>query len=202
MNGPAIVEIPSFFRNKAVKRLIFNKQGLKIEKLNSFDPAVFIAAENIVAFRFGAPAVRGYAFAIGRRYFIEVKDSGDNIHKIQFKSYYGVRRETYTKVWSEIITQLWNYYFSEICSKKFQLYKKLQVFDFAGVSFLFDGIRWDTKNKLLWNEIALSNYKTYFTVHHVQNSKQHKSFNFDNHWNAVVLQYLLKKITGENKEAH
>lgn len=202
MDDTNIVEIPSLFQNRTAKRLTFSNEGLKIEKLNSFEPAVFITAENIAAFRFGAPALRGYAFTIGRRYFIELKDSDNNVYKIRFTSYYGIRREVYIKAWSDIISQLWNYYFRAICGRQYQLYKKLQVFDFAGVSFLFDGITLDPKNKLLWDEIALSNYKTYFTVHHINTPKQHRSFNFYNYWNALVLRYLLEKITTEIKGKH
>ncbi|MDO3640957.1 hypothetical protein [Mucilaginibacter sp. L3T2-6] len=201
MDDQIIVEIPSFIQGKAAKRLTFTNKGLKIEKLNSFDPEVFIAAEKIAAFRFGVSAMRGYAFIIGRRHFIELKDLDGNVYKIQFTSYYGIRRDVYTKVWSEIITQLWNYYFRGICSGQFQLYKKLQVFDFAGIEFLYDGVRWDKKNKLLWHELALSRYRTYFTIHHHENPKQYKSFSFASDWNALLLQELLMQIITLIKDA-
>jgi len=55
------------------------------------------------------------------------------------------------------------------------------------------------KNKLLWKEIALSNYRTYFMIYHIDNLKQTKSCSYANDWNAFVLNCLLKKIVAEHK---
>jgi hypothetical protein len=199
MNASNVVEIPSLLQSKTVKRLAFTKEGITIEKPLSFDPSVFIPTENVNAFRYGVKFTRGHSFVIGRQYFIETKDAQNKIFKIKLKSYYGIRREAYRKAWVEIINQLWGNYFSKMLDEHFELYNTQQVFEFAGIRFLFDGISWDTKNKLLWEEIALSNYKTYFMIHHVQNPKQHKGFNFSNDWNALVLQYLLKQIIERHK---
>lgn len=199
MNTSNIVEIPSLLQNKTVKKLSFTNEGVTIEKPLSFDPSVFIPAENINAFRYGVKFTRGYRFVIGRRYFIEIKDLQNNILNVKLKSYYGIRREAYAKAWSETINQLWGNYFGKILEGQLELYNTNQAFEFAGIRFLYDGISWDTKNKLLWQEIALSNYQTYFMIHHAQNPKQHKGFNFANDWNALILQYLLKHIIEKHK---
>jgi hypothetical protein len=69
----------------------------------------------------------------------------------------------------------------------------------AEIKFDADGISWDKKNKFLWNEIAIKNYRTYFMIHHINNPMQHKSCSFSNDWNAFILQCLLKKIINQQK---
>ncbi len=199
MNVSNVVEIPLLFQNKTSKKLTFNNEGIKVEKLLSFDPSVFIPSENISAFRFGIMWVRGYKFVFGRHYIIETKDFKNNIFKIKLKSYYGIRRVTYQKIWSEIFNQLWENYFSNMLNYYFDLYNIGQIFELAGVRFLSDGISWEKSNKLLWKDIALSNYITYFMIHHVENLKEHKSCSFANDWNAFILQCLLKRIIDQNK---
>jgi len=200
MASSSIIEIPSLFQNKTAKRLNFSHEGIKIEMPLSFDPEIFLDSADIIAFRYGVTWMRGYRFVIGRQYWIETKSRQHGVTKIKLKSIYGIKREVYGKIWSEIINQLWTYYFAPVLAEQIESYNKLEVFEFAGIKFLYEGISWDTKNKLLWDEIALSNYKTYFMVHHVQNPKQHKSFTFAIDWNALVLQYLLKHVVKACKQ--
>ncbi len=169
-----------------------------MEKLLSFDPPVFIPHEDICAFRYGVTWTRGYKFIFGRQYFIEIKDSKNKIFKIKLKSFYGIKKETYQKKWSEIFNQLWRNYFSNIFNHYTELYNTHQIFELAGIKFLFEGIRWDNKNRLLWEEIALSNYKTYFMIHHIENPNQNKSRTFSTDWNGYILQCLLKKIVNQH----
>lgn len=194
MNASNVVEIPSLFQNKTFKKLTFTNEGLKIEKPLSFEPPVFIPSENISAFRYGVVWIKGYAFTIGRQYVIETRDFQNNIFKIKLKSYYGIKRKVYFELWDKILEQLWENYFSNMMNYYTDLYNIRQIFELAGVQFLTDGISWDKKNKLLWKEIALKNYKTYFMIHHAENLKVHKSCNFANDWNAFILQGLLKDI--------
>jgi len=199
MDASNVVEIPSFFQNKTSKKFTFTKEGIKIEKLMSFDPSVLLPSENICAFRYGVSLTRGYVFVIGRQYFIEIKDLQNKIFKIKLKSLYGIKRETYYKKWSDIFNQLWRNYFSDVLNYYTELYNIHQIFELAGVKFLSEGISWDNKNKLLWEEIALSNYRTYFMIHHIQNPNQNKSISFSTDWNAFILQSLLKRIISWHK---
>ena len=49
-------------------------------------------------------------------------------------------------------------------------------------------------SKLSWNEIAVSSYQTHFVIHHAEDLTLSKCCVFSIHWNAVVLQTLLKEI--------
>ena len=197
MNEPVnIIEIPGLLYNNTSKKIIFAKEGFSIEKPGGFLPATFIPAENIAGFRFGVNWISGYVFTIGRQYIIQVLDTQNNVSSIKFNSIYKLRRDTYYQLWSDTINQLWVNYFVNNLNYYYDLYSIKQEFDLGEVKFLPLGISWQGGN-LFWDEIALSNYKTYFMIHHKRDLKKKKSCNFKNDWNALILQSLLKKIIQE-----
>jgi hypothetical protein len=196
-NEPNIVSIPVLIRNKIYKKLIFEKKGLTVEKTLSFDPPVFIPAENICSFRYGVNWLRGYKFVFGRQYIIQIQDADKKVISIKLNSYYQIRRKAYYKIWSDIFNQLWQNYFINTFNYYYELYKVKQAFDLANVKFHPFGVSWDDRS-LFWNEIKLSNYKTYFMIHHRDDLKKTKSVNFKNDWDAFILQRVLKKIIEEH----
>jgi hypothetical protein len=192
-----IVNIPSFFGSKIAKKLTFTDQGIKIETAG---PTIIIPAENINAFRYRISWTRGYKFVFGRQYIIETRDFNNKIFEIKLNSIYGIKRKAYYEAWSQIYQLLWKYFFDSTLNYYSELYKINQVFEVAGVNFDTDGISWDKKNKLLWNEIAISNYRTYFMIYNKNNIKQTKSCSFANDWNASILQVIIKGIVNQQKQ--
>ncbi len=196
MDVSNIVEIPAFLQNKIAKRITFDTEGITVE---SAGPKVFIPSENINAFRYRIVWTRGYRYVFGRQYLIETKDFNNKVFQIKLNSIYGIRRKAYYEAWSAIFNQLWVHYFSNMLNYYIDLYNIQQIFELADVKFTADGISWDKKNKLLWKEIAIKNYRTYFMIHHTNNPYQNKSCSFANDWNAYILQRLLKSIVEHNK---
>lgn len=201
MNDPAnIIEIPGLVQDKTMRRIVFADEGLTIERAMSLRQKVFIPSEDIAAFRFGSHDFYGYKFRFGRQYFVETRDFQNKIFRIKLNSYYGIRRKTYYKIWAELLQRLWDSYLVTQLSYYTELYNIRQMFDLAGVTFHDDGISWDGKNKLRWNEIAVKSYRTYFLIHHIEDPKRYKCCVFSIEWNAVVLQSLLKDIIKERKK--
>ena len=198
-NKTISIEIPAFFSKKISRILVFDEQGLSIEKPLSFDPVFTIDADKIVAFRYGINRIRGYKFYFGRQYIVELLDERGQIFPIKLSSIYGIRRNIYYSKWSDIVAALWHFYFSQLFEKRFEQYRCKERFDFAGIEFHPFGIKFD-EYSLFWNEIGLSNYRSYFVVHHREDLKKRKSFNFKNDWNAFVLQVLLKEIKKEQEQ--
>lgn len=194
METPDAIEIPFLLQNKTIKKITIDINGVLIEKARSFDLPVFIPAEKIGALRYGVNWIKGYRFIVGRHYFIEIKDIEDKIFKIKLKSYYGLKREAYFELWNEIMNRLWQNYFLGMLNSYIALYEAKQPFELTGVRFLFEGISWDKNKVILWKDIGLSNYATYFMIHHKENPKEHTSRDFAKDWNALVLQRLLKEI--------
>lgn len=191
-----LIEIPSFFQNRITKKVIFTRDGLTIEKTRSFEPPVYIEAENILSFRYGVKWISGYQFTIGRQYIVELLDIQQQVTSIKLTSVYRIKRKTYAKIWSDIINQLWDNYFINKLNYYTDLYTKKEEFALCGVHFHPFGISWED-GSMFWNEIALSNYKTYFTIHKRDDLKKTKHYSFKNDWNALLLQLFLKHIIKE-----
>lgn len=199
MDNETVIEIPAFFSDNIAKKIIFSSMGITVETAGS---PVFIPAENINAFRYRTVLNRGYMFVFGRQYVIETKDFNNKIFQIKMTTIYGRRRKAYYEAWSAIFNQLWLHYFSNMLNYYIDLYNIQQVFELADIHFLTDGISWDKKNKLLWKEIAIKNYRSYFMIHHINNPMQHKSCSFSNDWNAFILQCLIKTIVNQQKRIY
>jgi len=193
---PVVIEIPGLLRNKTVKKLTLSPSGLTIEKPLSFDAATFIPAESMLAFKYGLKGISGYAFNIGRRYLIDIRDNKGKTFTIGMTSLYSIRKKLYGDLWLEIVRKLWDYYFDANARQFYQLYANKERFDLAGLEFHPFGIKIGEKG-LFWNEIGLSNYKSYFMVHHRENLAIKKAFHFKDDWNALLLQTILKAIVSE-----
>ncbi|WP_439696468.1 hypothetical protein ACFGVS_27970 [Mucilaginibacter sp. AW1-7] len=197
MNAANTIEIPGLITQKITQKLVFNTDGITIQKASPLASSAFLPAANIAAFRYGVSWIRGYRFVFGRQYFVEVQADDRKISRIKLGSYYGIRKEVYGTLWNDIIQQLWQNYFVNLFNYYHDLYKIHQTFELCGISFHFAGICWDQQDILPWHTIAISSYSTYFMIYNCQNKKQCKSKNFANDWNAVILQVLLKEIVKE-----
>jgi len=198
MNIESTIEVPGLLSENLSKKLVFETDGLTIHKFGIFNASIFLPAQNLSAFRYGVNWTRGYRFIIGRQFFIEVQTDEKKINRIKLSSYYGIRKDLYAHLWSDIIQQLWQSYFVNIYNYYYDLYKIHQHFELCGIEFHADGITWDSRNTLAWHEIAINSYHTYFMISNHFNKKQCKSRSFANDWNAVILQVLLKAIVKEH----
>ena len=189
-----IIEIPALIPNKIVKRIVFAESGLSIERPFRLDAGLFIPCEDISSFRFGTKDMHFFNMPFCRRYFIEVRDYQNKIYRIKLNSYYGRKRETYYKIWAEALENFWNFYMRSQLDFYMELFNLQQTFEISGVTFYPDGISWEDGEKLNWSEVAVSSYQTHFVVHHREDLSRTKCCIFSIHWNAVVLQTLLKDI--------
>ncbi len=197
---PYIIEIPELLSNRIARRLIFEIDGLSIEKPLGFSTPQFIPFEDIVSLRSGIKWINGYWFTFGRQFIIELKHQDGTKTSIKLNSYYGIRRQIYDEVWSNIIDHLYSYYFASQLDLYIELHKLNQMFTLAGIRFHPNGISWDKNNIMPWKQIALSNYRTYFVIHRKDDVKQNKSFNFLKDWDAYFLQAMLKYVVEEHEK--
>ncbi len=189
-----IVDIPSSISKRIKRRVVFSDSGINIERPISLDPDVFISSESISSFRFGIESMHFFGLTFCRQYFIEIKDDHNKIFRIRLNSYYGINREQFFKLWADLLDHFWNMYMINQLNFYKELYDIQQTFELSGVTFYADGIGWEEDVKLKWNEIAIRSYQTHFVIHQVDDLSKSKCCVFSIHWNAVVLQSLLKEI--------
>ncbi|MBW4889493.1 hypothetical protein KXQ82_07195 [Mucilaginibacter sp. HMF5004] len=187
-----IVEIPSLFSNQISRRLVFDTEGMTIEKPFGFDAIAYIAAEDFASVRMGIKRPRLLRFINGKQYVIEIKLYDESIIKIKLNSICNLRVQNYEDAWADMIRHLYTCYFSSQLNLYMELFHLKQSFTIGGVDFYYNGICWDKQNIIQWNEVALSNYQSYFVVHHRQDVSLNRIFNFLNVWNAHILQAMIK----------
>jgi hypothetical protein len=198
MHETFAVEIPKLLRNELHSKILISDDGFTIESPKNESP-VFIHANDLIAFRYGIKAIKGYMFIIGRHYFIEVKTAKGRNIVIKFNRYYWFRKRVYLNAWVDIVNKLWDYHFVNHYLNHYDRYKNNESFELCGMNFQKDSIGWDNKYTLPYVEIGLSNYVNYFMVYNKQNKSQQKSYNYKHDWNALVLQSVLKTILKEHQ---
>jgi len=140
-----IVELPKLLLDKTSRRFFFNEKGLMIEDCKRPGRVVDIPIHAIQSFRFGVKWIRGLQFIVGRHFFIELKDSDNQVIAIKFSSYYGFRKKAYTEIYQNLINTVWDHYFTYQLNYYVELYNNHEAFSLNHINFTADGISWDGK---------------------------------------------------------
>jgi len=201
MDDTNIIEIPEFFGYKIKTRYIIDADGIIVHSASNSKRDLFIAATSINAFRLGVKFARGYRFYIGRKYWMEIRYEEDKILKISLSSYYGIKAKTYDEAWRSIFNLIWHHYAPEVLNKYINAFNEKKEFEMAGFNFETDGLRLNKDTKLLWKELSMSKYRSYFMIYQKGNPKIHRSCTFAIDWNAYVAQDLFEKIINENTKS-
>lgn len=196
--GRSAIDIPGFWGR--ARRLHFQSEGFTIERLKSLDTAVFLAADDIAAFRFETRWLKRYKVTIGRQYSVDIQRFCGSVISLKIKSIYGIKKDQYERIWNDILQLLWHHYFINLLNYYRELKNMGQYFELAGVQFHSYGIAWENQVSMFWHEIAMASYNTYFMIYRTGYNKHRKSCAYATDWNAVVLQTLLQEIIEEEKE--
>jgi len=200
MEDSNVIEIPEFFGNKIKTLYIINKDGITVKNANTDKVSLFIKAKSINAFRYGVKFARGYAFYIGRKYWIEIKYNEDEILKIALNSYYRLKRKVYESAWRNITQMVWTCYFVDFLKQHIVDFNEKQEFEIAGFAINTDGVTIAPGKNLKWSDVAVSYYRTYFMVYKRDDPKIHKSGTFANDWNAFMAQEFFRRLLASYKE--
>lgn len=171
---------------------MFATEGMTIEKPFGFDAIEHIHAEDLLSVRMGVRRPRLLRFINCKQFVIELKLYNESIIKIKLNSIFNLRAQNYDELWTDMVKHLYNHYFSSQLELYIELFQLKQSFSIAGAEFYANGLRWDRQALISWSEISLSNYSTYFVVHHRHNVHLSRSFDFLETWNAHILQAMIK----------
>lgn len=185
------------------RSVIFLDEGLKVlgaagrDMVNSkFD------SSKIVAFRCGIKWIRGFEFTIGREYQIFLQDVNGNTMKINFRSLYGYNRKQLTKLYSQILDQLWNLYFSGILDNSLQRIRLGETVEICGAEISREQVTFKTTNFLKsgfasipWQELDSKDYATYYALYSKTNPADiNRGFYYLDDWNAHLLRYVVEEL--------
>jgi len=151
--------------------------------------------EEIGAFRFGVEWIRGYSFAIGRIYCIDVRNNQNKIIKLRLKSIYGIRRKQLTDKYINIVNALYENIFNDISRQYLALFDNQVDFELEGMQFSQRGVILNTKSDLVdWEQIGTGKHKTYFTIYPKADPSAYRAFEYLHHWNAGIVYSVLHQI--------
>ncbi|MES2546045.1 MAG: hypothetical protein V4548_14265 [Bacteroidota bacterium] len=184
------------------RRLIFNERFLKFENKDLLNNQFTkFQKDQITDYSFGVKWMR-YYFVFGREYIITIKNAQNQIIKINFKTYFGRKKKEYNKLYSEIITGLWECYFEQLASNFIKKNEAGEEFEIGEVLFTEEGIIIKTNSSIRqkkafipWEKIRTRNYATYFAIYAVDDAAStNRGYSYLNDWNTDVLYSVIRTI--------
>jgi hypothetical protein len=137
----------------------------------------------------------------GREYFFILRNSSNQTLKINYRSFFGIKKKAGNELYDTIGDALWTYYFSHIANGYLKKYDEGEEFKIGNVTFSVNGI---TLNKdtvfkknifIAWDNIRTKSYHSYFAIYaHDDASSTNKGYNYKDEWNTNVLYSTLRTI--------
>lgn len=201
MTSQSIV-IPSLLSKKVAQRLHFTTEGLVIDKAGTPNQ-VTIRWSDIDGVKMKANLIKGLYFNVGNQYAIHLKTDDQRIHVIEMNSVYGIRKRLYEQLWSDAFRLLYDFHFSHLLGYYMELHAIGQIFSLDGVQIYTDGVSWDKRPKIPWDELEVTSYSRYFVLRNRFGIQYRKFLYYGSDWNACLLLDLLKQlISVHNGDVH
>lgn len=177
------------------RELIIHPEFIRFETGKKHNPYIKIDKASVKEYRFGLRWISGYQFIVGREYQIFIKDNTDQVLKIHFKSFYGIRKIYSHKLNSAILGNLWKYYFQDIANNLVEQFWNDIEFTLLGVTFTNQSLKIKKaglfKEEVLeipWSKVCTKDYRTYFVIYSDDDpAKENKSFSYMDDWNTDIL---------------
>lgn len=181
------------------RQLIINRDFVEFDNKNRIaETSTKFTAEEIDSFRFGVKWIKGYQFAIGRIYCIDIKSKENSVIKIRLKSLYGINKKILGDKYSAIINALYEYHFDNMIMAYLQKFNNNYEFEILKVRFNQLGLTFTDKNVFLpWNDVDTRAYSTYYSIFSTSNTEIYKIFEFLNDWNTGILYSISRQILKE-----
>jgi hypothetical protein len=189
------------------RKLIMNVNELKFESKDlRNDSFVAFQKNKIAEYNFGVKLMR-YKFVFGREYVISIRNYDNQIIKINFKTYFGKKKDEYHKLCNNILSSLWDLYFAEITTNYINKYKVGEDFKIGKVDFKKDGLcimsnsSFKPKSEFIpWEKVRTKKYTSYVAIYCKDNAANvNCGYSYLNDWNTVVLLNVIKNILSDKK---
>jgi len=193
------------------RKLILDQNEIKFDSKDlKNDSFITFQKDEIAEYNFGVKFMR-YKFVFGREYVITIRNHENQIIKINFKTYFGRKKDKYHKLCNEILDSLWELYFEEIATKYIKKHEFGETIKIGEVIITIDGLTIlstasiKPKNEFIpWEKVRTRSYTTYFAIYSKDDAiNVNHGYSYLNDWNTNVLygvvKTLLKKKEIENE---
>jgi hypothetical protein len=193
------------------RQLIFNENFLRFENKDLAGNQFTTFQKNqITDYSFGVKWMR-YYFVFGREYIITIKNAQNQIIKINFKTYFGRKKKEYNELYTNIVTDLWKYYFEQQAINFINKNEAGEEFEIGEVLFTEEGIIIKTNSSIRqkkalipWEKVQTKNYATYLAIYAVDDAATtNRGYSYLNDWNTNVLYCVIRTILSrKNKKTY
>lgn len=148
-----------------------------------------------------------YRIVFGREYEILIRNFDNEILKIKFKSYFGIKKNRTHELYVEIINAVWQMYFSkQVFSfiKEFEAGESFYIGDVninpEGVIIVVSRLLKQEKKLILWEDVALRKYRSYISIYSRENALEfNRGYSYKKDWNTYVLYNVIQNILDNKK---
>lgn len=184
------------------RKLFINENELKFESKDlRNDSFITFKKDQILEYSYGVKWMQ-YKFTFGREYIISIRSNDNQVIKINFKTYFGRKKDEYHKLCNDILLSLWDFYFGDLTSNYIQKSEQGEEFKIGEVIFNKDGLSiisnssLKQKNVLIpWEKVRTKRYSTYFAIYSKDDAVNvNRGYSYLNDWNTTVLLNVLNAV--------
>ncbi|TPG32107.1 hypothetical protein [Flavobacterium pectinovorum] len=184
------------------RKLILNQNEIKFDSKDlKNDSFITFQKDEIAEYHFGVNWMQ-YKFVFGREYVISIRNHDNQVMKINFKTYFGRRKNEYHKLCNEILDSLWDLYFKDIATNYINRQELGEEFKIGKVSFTKDGLNilsnasLKSKSEFIpWEKVRFKSYVTYFALYSKDDAINiNCGYSYLKDWNTNILHSVIKTI--------
>ncbi|MFV8375647.1 hypothetical protein [Flavobacterium sp. LB1P62] len=161
---------------------------------------------DIKDFRWGVVWYK-YYFVFGREYQFYIRNCNNEILKINFNTYFGIKKKECHDLYVSIIDSLWDLYFNNQVNdfvQEFGTGESFYIGDVVvnpeGVIISVSKLLKQEKVQIPWEYLRYRLYGSYFSIYSKENPKDiNRGFSYKEDWNTFVLYNVIKTILGNKK---
>jgi hypothetical protein len=152
-------------------------------------------------YRYGVRWIRGFEFIVGREYLIYIRSETNEIIKLSFKSFYGIKKELFNNLYDNILKHLWELYFGEIAQSLINRFcngEEIEVCNVKmsqlNVEIKVYGLLKEQSASIPWEKVATKEYYTSLVIFSLEDPKINRGYKYLDDWNTGLLYCVIKTL--------
>lgn len=184
------------FAHKLKRKLVINKEFIEYETSDQPDPdSLRIYWKDFKDIRYGVELINGYAFSLGRKFRIHIRDQQQDEIRINLISLYGMRRKQHHEAFCAVADAIHKFFLNAHVNQLMEhishngtaSFEKLTI-DQAGICFRYNR----ASVSVPWEDVAIREYKGYFFLQNKSMPGQAIKISYLEDWNGTVIFSLMK----------
>jgi hypothetical protein len=148
-----------------------------------------------------------YYFVFGREYQFYIRNYDDEVLKIKFNSYFGIKKKEKHALYVSIINGIWGLYFIKQVNdfvQEFEAGESFYIGDVVinpeGVIISVSKLMKQEKIQIPWEDLRFRMFNSYFSIYSKENPNVvNRGYSYKEDWNTFVLYDVIKIILSNKK---